>query len=94
MVKKISGQSGNPKQLQSKRLKLKKLHKHAAHDRSELEGLPADKLPPASSSNAARQARARLNITFPVSWQDPHLKKASERESKQSETDGDIEQED
>lgn len=80
MVKKISGQNrssgdtGERKQLHAKRLKLKKLHGHVVTDRAALEGLPPDQLPPASVSNAARQARSRMNTTFPVDWQKLHLK--------------------
>lgn len=80
MVKKISGHNsssgdaGERKQLQAKRLKLKKLHNHVVTDRAALDGLPPDQLPPASVSNAARQARSRRNITFPVDWQKLHLK--------------------
>lgn len=80
MVKKISGKnrspgdSGERKQLHAKRLKLKKLHGNGTTDRTALNGLPSDQLPPASVSNAARQARSRMNITFPVDWQKLHLK--------------------
>ena len=90
MIKKTTDQGG--KGLHPKRLKLKRLHKHVAHDSSELAGLPAEKLPPASSSNAARQARARLNITFPVDWQDLHLKKKkTDQGSEEGRKDDDIE---
>ena len=81
MVKKISGRktavgdAEAKKQLHAKRLKLKGLHQHSTVESNELRGLPADRLPPASSSNAARQARSRLNITFPVDWQELHLRK-------------------
>ncbi len=84
MVKKISGQKrvGGDGQgrteLQSKRLKLKKLHRHSAEDRAAFQGVPAEQLPPASASNAARQARSRANNTFPVDWQELHLKKTTD----------------
>ncbi len=83
MVKKIAGRDrqhgrdSSKKSLHARRLKLKKLHREVAADRSELEGLSPEKLPPASSSNAARQARSRLNITFPVDWQELHTQKSS-----------------
>ena len=86
MVKKITDGDGNPlkeKELHNKRLKRKHLHQHAGKAaRAELEGLSPDKLPPASSSNAARQVRSRLNITFPVDWQERHLKKQAEQDEK------------
>lgn len=88
MIKKISGHGrsqGSPgngdkerKQLHGKRVKLKSLHKDVVADRTELQGKSPDQLPPASSSNAARQARSRLNMTFPVDWQSLHLKKSPE----------------
>ena len=84
MVKKISGRktaAGDAeakKQLHARRLRLKSLHQHSTVESNELRGLPADQLPPASSSNAARQARSRLNITFPVDWQKLHLSKHAE----------------
>ncbi len=78
MVKKISGSKKlggrERKQLQSKRLKLKSLHRDVAAERAELMQKPADELPPASASNAARQVRSKLNNTFPVNWQELHLK--------------------
>lgn len=91
MVKKISGQkpgSGKGKerkQLHGKRLKLKSLHSNAADERNALKEIPADQLPPASTSNAARQVRSRLNITFPVDWQALHLKKRPEASSDEDE---------
>lgn len=78
MVKKISGSGKKGKPLQSKRLKLKRLHRDSAVEREALRDVSADQLPPASSSNAARQARSRLNITFPVDWQALHLRKESD----------------
>ena len=84
MVKKISnrgrssGNEGERKSLQAKRLKLKQLHKKVAHDRAALDGTLPENLPPASSSNAARQARSQLDITFPVDWQELHLKKSAQ----------------
>jgi len=93
MVKKISGkernrsEERNRKPLHAKRLRLKSLHRDVAGERAELENLRPDELPPASSSNAARQARSRLNITFPVNWQDLHLDKArQDQESGQPDT--------
>ena len=86
MVKKISGgkklsaQGQDRKKLHAKRLRLKHLHRDADGERAALRDLPASELPPASSSNAARQARSRLNITHPVDWQALHLKGSSERE--------------
>lgn len=35
-----------------------------------------DTLPPASSSNAARQKRSRRNDTHPIRWQDAGLEQA------------------
>ena len=84
MVRKVAGHDrnsasgGQRKKLHSKSLKLKKLHRDVASDRDELKDLPPDQLPAASSSNAARQARSRLNNTFPVDWQSLHTKKSSE----------------
>lgn len=78
MVKKIKDENGQPakgKQLQQKRLKLKSLHRKMGESRADLSGLAPDQLPPASSSNAARQVRSRLNISFPVNWQELHAKK-------------------
>ncbi len=54
---------------------MKKLHSKSVTERNDLQNLPPEELPPASSSNAARQVRSRLNITFPVDWQDLHLAK-------------------
>ena len=92
MVKKISGRrqgdDAERKSLQSKRLRLKSLHKSVAEDRAALDELPPDRLPPASSSNAARQARSRLNNTFPIDWQKLHLSKHEEKKSSE-ETDPD-----
>lgn len=81
MVKKNTDENGKPakaNQLQAKRLKLKSLHGKAGESRADLTGLAPDQLPPASSSNAARQVRSRLNITFPVNWQDLHTRKQTE----------------
>ncbi len=81
MVKKATGNQeskNHRKELHPKRTKLKHLHHNVGQERAELQGLPPDKLPPASSSNAARQVRSRLNMTFPVDWQELHLKKARE----------------
>ena len=78
MVKKITDEKGQPakgKQLQQKRLKLRSLHQKMGESRADLSGLTPDQLPPASSSNAARQVRSRLNISFPVNWQELHKKK-------------------
>lgn len=82
MVKKIAGHNRDRskererKELHPKRLRLKHLHKDVAADRRELQDISPESLPPASSSNAARQARSRLNITFPVNWQDLHTRKS------------------
>ena len=88
MVKKITDRNGHPEQgsdgkpLQAKRLKLKRLHKKTGESRADLQGLAPDRLPPASSGNAARQARSRLDITFPVNWaadwQELHTRKPAE----------------
>jgi hypothetical protein len=40
--------------------------------------LPPDQLPPASSGNAARQIRSRLNNTFPVNWLELHKERPEE----------------
>ncbi len=84
MVKKIN-RSGDGaadgttrKALQSKRLRLKSLHRSVQEDRQTLDELSPDRLPPASSSNAARQARSKLNNTFPVDWQDLHMTRHAE----------------
>lgn len=37
--------------------------------------MPHETPPPASSSNRARQATSRLNITHPVQWQDAELER-------------------
>ena len=82
MVRKVTkrgsgtGDDSGGKKLQAKRLRLKRLHRSLSEDRKELQDLPADQLPPASANNAARQARSRLNITFPVNWQELHLRKS------------------
>ena len=69
MVKKVTGVT---KDLKEKRLKLKRLHKKDGRSRAELEKLAPNQLPPASSSNAARQVRSRLHNTFPVNWHELH----------------------
>ena len=69
MVKKVTG---TDKELHTKRLKLKRLHQKDGRSRSELEKLPANQLPPASSSNAARQLRSRMSNTVPVNWLELH----------------------
>lgn len=87
MVKKITDHKGQPakgKELQEKRLKLKSLHRKVGESRADLQDLAPDKLPPASSGNAARQLRSRLDITFPVNWQDLHTKKQTEEEQEDS----------
>ena len=38
--------------------------------------MESDSLPPASSSNAARQQRSRQGDTHPISWQDSSLEQA------------------
>ena len=38
--------------------------------------MESDSLPPASSSNAARQQRSRQGDTHPISWQDAGLEQA------------------
>ena len=38
--------------------------------------MDSDSLPPASSSNSARQQRSRRNDTHPVRWQDADLESA------------------
>ena len=89
MVKKITGGDGKPakgKQLQAKRLKLKHLHKHVAGERDELSGLPADELPAASASNAARQARSKLENTFPVDWFELHTEKKTDETNEDDES--------
>lgn len=94
MVKKVAGHDrnsssgGRRKKLQSRSLKLKKLHKDVAPDRAALQDLPPEQLPPASSSNAARQVRSRLNNTFPVDWQALHMKKAAGEEANKRRKDG------
>ena len=69
MVKKITGAD---KELHTKRLKLKRLHQKDGRSRAELEKLSPNQLPPASSSNAARQLRSRMSNTFPVNWVELH----------------------
>ena len=39
----------------------------------------ADKLPPASQSNRARQQRSRKNITHPIGFDDENLEKTFNR---------------
>jgi hypothetical protein len=71
MVKRISynGRSADEKKsLHRRQMRLKHLHKHNGVKRADLEGLSPDQLPPASSSNAARQVRSQLGNTFPVNW--------------------------
>lgn len=90
MVKKIANSDKSTvsgKELQKKRLKLKTLHKSVNESRATLKRLPPEELPPASSSNAARQVRSRLNITFPVNWQDLHLNKHPLDRNKEPEQD-------
>jgi hypothetical protein len=81
MVKRISDNSGSPgsgagsgegKSLHPRRMRLKHLHQHNGMKRAEMENLSPDQLPPASSSNAARQVRSRLGNTFPVNWVELH----------------------
>lgn len=82
MVRKISrqgpgsGGADEKKSLRPKRLRLKKLHKSLGEEREALKDVDPAELPPASSSNAARQVRSRLNNTFPVDWQKLHLTKS------------------
>ena len=38
--------------------------------------MASDRLPPASSSNSARQQRSRRNETHPIRWQDADLEHA------------------
>jgi hypothetical protein len=75
-MKKVTGT--NDKELRTKRLKLKSLHKRVGASREELEQLPPSSLPPASSGNAARQVRSRLKNTFPVDWLALHLDRREE----------------
>lgn len=91
MVKKSTDSGEARKKLRPKGMKLKRLHRDVRQSREELQGLPPDKLPPASTSNAARQARSRLHITFPVDWQELHLKKieGSQAEDKPHDKAGD-----
>jgi hypothetical protein len=92
MAKKITGREKHPakgsadKRLQQKRLKLKTLHGNGGESRSDLAGLAPDKLPPASSSNAARQVRSRLNMTFPVDWQDLHTGEQADDDQEDSDS--------
>lgn len=75
MVKRISDNGGahdEKKSLHPRRMRLKHLHKHNGVKRADLEKLSPDQLPPASSSNAARQLRSRLANTFPVKWVELH----------------------
>ena len=39
----------------------------------------ADKIPPASQSNRARQTRSRKNITHPIGFEDENLEKTFNR---------------
>jgi hypothetical protein len=78
MVKKITGDASEKKELSPKRLKIKALHRGVRQERAELEKLPPEQLPPASSGNAARQIRSRLNNTFPVNWLELHKERPEE----------------
>ena len=80
MVKKITSDKGDKKDLKSKQLRRRELHRNVREERAELEKLPPDQLPPASSGNAARQLRSRMNNTFPVDWHELHKAKPEAEE--------------
>ena len=62
----------NPKNKKTKsteKIRRKRLmHRRDSLSHKDLESLPKELLPPASSGNTARQVIGKLGITFPIQW--------------------------
>lgn len=64
----MSNPTNRKAKIAGKMKKKRLLHRRKGLSHKDLESLPNELLPPASSGNAARQVIGKLAITFPIHW--------------------------